>query len=80
MNKETRTAEDAPEAVAAELVRFIDAKRWDRRLGFPERLYVWLNELVPAVNDRAIRGRLPVIRKYLGRSTVPHEHMERRTS
>lgn len=77
MNKALRTSADTPEAVAAELVRFIGAKGWDRRLGFPERLYVWLNHIVPAVNDNAIRAQLPVIRKYLGKSPVPHAHTER---
>jgi len=71
MNKELRSAEDEPEAVAAALVRFIGTTRWDRRLGFPERIYVWLNRIVPAVNDHAIRGSLPVIRKYLGRNVAP---------
>jgi len=77
MNKALRTSADAPEAVAAELVRFIGAKGWDRRLGFPERLYVWLNHIAPAVNDNAIRGQLPVIRKFLGRRTAPHAQTER---
>lgn len=80
MNKEMGTAEDAPHAVASELVRFIAAKAWDRRLGFPERLYVWLNHLAPAVNDSAIRGRLPVIRKYLRLSPASHADTRRSLS
>ena len=78
MNRELGTAEDEPAAVAAELVRFIAAKDWDRRLGFPERLYVWLNRLVPAINDKVIRGQLPVIRKHLRQHAAPRTENERR--
>ena len=38
-----------------------------RKLGFPERLYVFLNHLMPGVNDKAIRGKLKIIRKHLER-------------
>lgn len=78
MNRELRTAEDEPDAVAAEFVRFLARSSWDRRLGFPERLYVWLNRIVPAINDRAIRGQLPVIRKHLRRDTATETDQHRR--
>jgi len=66
MNRELGTAEDAPEAVADALVAFIAASAWERKLGIPERLYVLLNHLLPAINDRAIRSQLRVIRRQLG--------------
>jgi short-subunit dehydrogenase len=65
MNHELNTKEDAPEHVARMLVKFISRGTWERKVGFPERLYVFLNHLVPGVNDRAIRGQLKVIRKHL---------------
>jgi short-subunit dehydrogenase len=79
MNRALKTAEDSPGSVADELVKFIAARSWDRRLGFPEKLYVWLNQILPAVNDNAIRGQLPVIRKHLGQASAPQAHTERRT-
>lgn len=79
MNEELGNAQDAPDAVAQALVRFLDDRTWERKLGFPERLYVLLNHLVPVVNDKAIRGKLAVIRKYLGPSTAPHTPTERRS-
>jgi short-subunit dehydrogenase len=66
MNRELKTREDAPEAVASLLVRFIGGRDWDRKLGFPERLYVLLNDLVPRLNDSAIRRQLRVIRRHFG--------------
>jgi len=66
MNRELRTAEDAPESVARALVAFLATDAWERKLGIPERIYVFLNHLLPAINDKAIRGQLRVIRKQLG--------------
>jgi short-subunit dehydrogenase len=65
MNRELKTREDAPEAVARLLVKFVAGRAWDRTLGFPERLYVLLNHLAPGVNDSAIRRQLRVIRRHL---------------
>lgn len=79
MNEELGNAQDAPDAVAQALVRFLDARTWDRRLGLPERLYVWLNRLVPSVNDKAIRGQLAVIRKHLGQTADLPPHPERKS-
>lgn len=79
MNEELGNAQDAPDAVAQALLRFLDERTWDRKLGFPERLYVLLNHLVPAVNDKAIRGKLGVIRKHLGQSPTPPTPNERRS-
>jgi short-subunit dehydrogenase len=71
MNRELNTKEDSPERVAEMLLKFISHAAWERKLGFPERLFVFLNQLVPGVNDRAIRGQLKIIRKHLpgGRRT-----------
>ena len=65
MNRALKTREDEPERVAGKLVRFLAGGGGERKLGFPERLYVLLNDLVPGVNDRAIRAQLSIIRKHL---------------
>ena len=66
MNRELHTREDAPEVVARLLVKFVAGREWDCKLGFPERLYVLLNDLVPRLNDGVIRRQLSVIRRHLG--------------
>jgi short-subunit dehydrogenase len=73
MNEALNTHEDAPEDVARMLVKFIARESWERKLGFPERLFVLLNHLVPSVNDRAIRKQLETIRKHFpgGRNAAP---------
>ena len=74
MNEALNTHEDTPEDVARMLVKFIARESWERKLGFPERLFVFLNHLVPSVNDRAIRKQLETIRKYFpGTRKAPPE-------
>lgn len=75
MNRALRTREDAPERVARLLLRFIAGSGWERKLGFPERLYVLLNHLIPRINDKAIRGQLGIIRRHLGDAAASsHQH------
>jgi len=78
MNRELKTAEDAPERVARALVDFIARDTWDRKIGFPEKLYVLLNRLAPSINDIAIRGQLGVIRRQLGTQATTLDFEERK--
>jgi short-subunit dehydrogenase len=71
LNRELGVREDAPEAVARELLKFLGSTAAERRLGFPERLYVLVNQLLPRVTDAAIRGQLPTIRKHLTGGALP---------
>ena len=65
MNRELKTVEDAPEHVAAEFVRFLEGSRWETTIGAKEAFFVFVNQLLPAMPDKAILGQLPVIRKYM---------------
>jgi len=65
LNRALKTREDAPERVARMLVRFVGGSGGERKVGFPERLYVFLNHLLPGINDKAIRGQLTIIRKHM---------------
>ncbi|HYH41853.1 MAG TPA: SDR family oxidoreductase [Burkholderiales bacterium] len=71
MNRELNTAEDTPERVAEKLLQFISRGGGERKLGFPERLYVLFNHLMPGINDRAIRGQLAVIRRHFNGAGAP---------
>jgi hypothetical protein len=67
MNAALGNTVDPPEAVATAV---IDGLRRDRRrvqLGGPERLFVRLNALLPAVVDRAMAGKLGTILRYATR-------------
>lgn len=65
MNQELGNAVDAPEVVAAELEKMLTATHMrDRYIGWPERLFLWINRLLPGVIDLALRNQLPVIRRF----------------
>lgn len=64
MNAELGVAMDAPEAVAAQLVDAIRREREEHYLGWPEKLFVRLNGLLPRLVDQALRKQLPVIKRF----------------
>jgi short-subunit dehydrogenase len=67
MNAELGVAMDSPRRVAEAVVMLIRTGRPTALIGWPEKLFVRLNALLPAVVDRAIRRQLPVIEKYARR-------------
>ena len=64
MNRKLSVAMDAPEVVAAALVRFLCGKGGELALGWPEKLLVRLNSLFPALIGDAISKKLPLIKQY----------------
>jgi short-subunit dehydrogenase len=65
MNLELKTAQDSPEQVALELIRFLQSGRWEKTLGAKESFFILVNKLLPSLPDKAIRSQLTVIRKHL---------------
>lgn len=65
MNAELKTDSDTPEFVAKEFMKFLDGKAWEKKLGFKESFFVFLNHLFPGLPDKAIQEQLPIINKYL---------------
>lgn len=64
LNAELGTQEDAPELVAQEIVALLEGSRRQRFLGWPEKLFVLLNAVLPSLVHRSLVGKLPVIRKF----------------
>lgn len=64
MNRVLQVAMDSPELVAVELVRALDRDLREVHLGWPERLLVRLNGLLPRLLDGALRRRLPTIQRF----------------
>jgi short-subunit dehydrogenase len=65
LNAALGSQEDRPERVAQALLRFLESRSPERRIGFPERLYVWINRVAPALNERGLRAQLGTIRRHL---------------
>jgi short-subunit dehydrogenase len=65
LNRALGNAVDEPAVVARALVaQLSDARGSERHLGWPERLFVRVNALLPALVDRALIKKLPVIRQH----------------
>ncbi|WP_331344356.1 SDR family oxidoreductase [Cellvibrio sp. UBA7661] len=68
MNRELGNAMDDPDIVAAQVEMMLSAKRMrDRNIGWPERLFLRINSIFPRIIDNALRGQLPIIRRYAQR-------------
>ena len=65
MNTELKTDSDTPKFVAGEFMKFLGGDAWEKKLGFKESFFVFMNNLFPGVPDKAIQGQLPIIKKYL---------------
>lgn len=64
LNSALKVTMDAPEQVAAEVLKAIVADRSELYLGWPEKFFVRLNGMLPGVVDKALRKQLPLIRQF----------------
>ncbi|WP_438893620.1 hypothetical protein, partial [Bacillus cereus group sp. BC326] len=60
-----------PESVAAELLKLLDGPRAERHLGWPEKLFVRINRMLPALVDSSLAKQLPVIRRHAQQGVKP---------
>lgn len=69
MNEELGVTMDCPTAVAQQLRTFIDTDKPTQYLGWPEKLFVYVNMLFPQVVSGQLKKALPIIKRYarLGR-------------
>ena len=65
LNEALKTTVDEPHGVAREVMGAIRKNLNELYLGWPEKLFVRLNGLLPGVVDRALRKQLPVIRSFI---------------
>lgn len=64
MNAELGVAMDPPELVARAAREMLEDGRREAVLGWPEKLFVRINALLPRVVDASLRKQLPVIRRH----------------
>lgn len=65
LNAELGTAMDPPELVAKAFVDFLKTGSPRHYLGWPEKLFVRINALLPGVVDKSILKQLPIFKRYL---------------
>jgi short-subunit dehydrogenase len=64
MNAELKVAMDPPAQVAAAACAMLEAGKASAVFGWPEKLFVRINALLPGVVDGSLRKQLPVIRRH----------------
>lgn len=64
MNVELGVAMDPPGLVARAACDMLERRRFEAVLGWPEKLFVHINALLPRVVDGSLRRQLPVIRRH----------------
>lgn len=65
MNNELGTKMDSAEQVAIELLAFLKVDKPSQYLGWPEKLFVRINSILPVLVDKSLAKKLPVIKRYL---------------
>lgn len=73
MNKALQVTTDSPERVAAELIKALHKDLREVHLGWPEKLFVRLNNLLPSLLDKALRRQLSTIRGYADTPYTPQQ-------
>lgn len=77
MNSRLKVAMDPPERVAGELISLLKRRRNSAVVGWPEKLFVKVNAVLPGIVDRAVRGQLNTIRAFASgepeQSALPQE-------
>jgi short-subunit dehydrogenase len=69
LNARLKVSVDTPERVAAQVCRMLEREQATASLGWPEKLFIRINDVAPWLVDRSLAGQLPVIRETLLRKT-----------
>lgn len=64
LNRALGNAADSPEAVARTAIEALARGSAERHVGFPERLFAWINGAAPALVDRGVAGKLSLIKRH----------------
>jgi short-subunit dehydrogenase len=67
LNEALNMDADPPEFVAKELLLLIKQNNHERHIGWPEKIFVRLNALFPAIVGQSIVKQLPIIKKFAGK-------------
>jgi len=70
MNNELGTKMDTSEQVASAFTGFLKSQRRRYYMGWPEKLFVRINSVLPNIVDKSIIKQLPIIKRYLKEDTL----------
>jgi len=63
LNLELGNSSDSPESVARQVLLALVLGHGEHHFGFPEKLFAWLNGIAPSLIDRALAGKLPIVKR-----------------
>ncbi|MFG0685527.1 SDR family oxidoreductase [Pseudomonas sp. WSY_20] len=66
LNQALKVGMDDPVYVARAVLQAVQSERSELYLGWPEKMFVRLNSILPGLVDRALRKQLPLIRRHIG--------------
>lgn len=69
LNQELKVAMDDPADVAANFMHFMKGNKQRQFLGWPEKLFVFINAISPDTVSNALQKTLPTVKKYLAKAT-----------
>lgn len=69
MNAELGVTMDSPEVVAQAFITFLKSGKTAAHIGWPERFFVWLNKVAPALVSSGLKKQLPTVKKYAAAQT-----------
>jgi short-subunit dehydrogenase len=64
LNQDLGNHADTPRAVACKIVTALRSGCREKHLGFPERIFAWLNGFAPGLIDRGLKSKLAVIKRH----------------
>jgi len=64
LNRALNNNSDSTETVARQVVAALRRGGGEHHIGFPERLFAWINGFAPSLIDRGLAGKLAVIKQH----------------
>lgn len=64
LNRALKSSSDEAHDVARQIVRALVRNAVELQIGFPERIFTWLNGFAPSVIDRALAGKLATVKEH----------------
>lgn len=68
LNRDLGSATDTPEAVAKHIAAMLAGDVAEGHIGFPERIFAWLNGFAPGLVDQGLRGKLAKIKQHAAKA------------
>jgi hypothetical protein len=80
INERTKVTYDDPRQVARRIFKAIERREKEVRIGFPERLFAFINAIAPSVIDRGLEKNRKIGESLLNETATSKEHTNEKIS